>query len=155
MNEYLILFDLIGVLAHRRFRIAERCFSALGLNHSEARLLTLLRQQGGAAAQDELSQLLFVDRSNAGRALKHLEQQGYIARRRDDADRRAYFVRMTDKGRDAVAEISKLRKEMARQLLGDLEKDEAAAIAALLKKAVTDEEFALRSRAPGTNRRGK
>jgi MarR family transcriptional regulator, transcriptional regulator for hemolysin len=137
VNSFQALFDLIGELARRRYQTAERCFSALGLNHTEARLLTLLRQQDGVAAQDALSSRLFVDRSNAGRALQWLAQDGYILRRKDDADKRANLVRITPKGRKAVVEIARLRKKMAQSFFGDLKPAQAGAIVDLLRKALT------------------
>jgi DNA-binding MarR family transcriptional regulator len=149
VNRFLTLFDLIGELARRRYQTAERCFSALGLNHTEARLLTHLRQEHGVAAQDALSNRLSVDRSNAGRALQRLEQDGYILRRRHDADKRANLVQITSKGRKAVVEISRLRKKMAQSLFGDLKEDEAGAIVDLLRKALTNEHYEMRSNAPG------
>ena len=136
-KSFLALFDLIGELARRRYQTAERWFSTLGLNHTEARLLTLLRQEDGAAAQDVLSSRLSVDRSNAGRALQRLEQDGYILRRKDDADKRANLVRITPKGRKAVVEIEKLRKRMAQSFFGDLKEDEAEAVVNLLRKALS------------------
>jgi DNA-binding MarR family transcriptional regulator len=139
MDGYLRLFDLIGVLARRRHQTAERCFATLGLNHTEARLLTLLGQADGAATQESLAGSLFVDRTNAGRALKRLEQGGYVVRQNDDADKRANLVEMTAKGRKAVVEISKLRKKIARRFFGDLNEDEAAAVVELLTKAIKDE----------------
>lgn len=138
-NSFLALFDLIGELARRRRQNADRCFSALGLNHTEARLLTLLGRQDGVAAQDALTSRLSVDRSNAVRALQRLEQDGYILRRKDDADKRANLVQMTAKGRKAVGEIAKLRNRMAQSFFGDLQPDEAAAIVDLLGKALTNE----------------
>jgi MarR family transcriptional regulator for hemolysin len=149
VNSFLTLFDLIGELARRRYQAAERFFSALGLNHTEARLLTLLRQEDGVAAQDTLSNRLSVDRSNAVRALQRLEQEGHIRRRKDDADKRANLVRITPKGRKAVVEISKLRKGMAQSFFGDLKEDEAGAIVDLLRKALTNDELEMRSNTPG------
>jgi DNA-binding MarR family transcriptional regulator len=149
VNSFLTLFDLIGELARRRYQTAERCFSALGLNHTEARLLTLLRQEDGLAAQDALSNRLSVDRSNAVRALQRLEQDGYVLRRKDNADKRANLVQITPKGRKAVVEISSLRKKMAQSFFGDLKEDEAGAVVDLLKKALTNEQYEMRSNAPG------
>ena len=142
MKNILVLFDLVGVLARRRYQAAERYFSTLGLNHTEARLLTLLHQEDGAATQDALSNMLFVDRSNAGRALKSLEREGYIERRKDDTDKRTNLVQMTAKGRTAVAEISKLRTEMVRGFFGDLTEEEAGEIVGLLRRACRDEDDA-------------
>jgi len=147
VNSFLTLFDLIGELARRRRQTAERCFSALGLNHTEARLLTLLRQHG-VAAQDALSNQLSVDRSNAGRALQRLAQDGYIVRRKDDADKRANLLQITPKGRKCVVEISRLRKKMAQSFFGDLKEDEAGAIVKILGKAFANETYETGLNAP-------
>jgi DNA-binding MarR family transcriptional regulator len=140
MSNRLALFELVGVLARRRYQAAERSFHSLALNHTEARLLTILDQQAGVATQDALSALLFVDRSNAGRALKRLEQGGYIVRRKDEVDSRTNLVRMTATGREAVVEISRLRKEMARSFFGDLTEAEAGVIVDLLQRTLKDDE---------------
>jgi MarR family transcriptional regulator, transcriptional regulator for hemolysin len=139
VDNFLTLFDLIGVLARRRYQAAERAFSTLGLNHTEARLLTLLHQQDGTATQEALSNLIFVDRSNAGRALKSLEQAGYLERRKDEADKRFNLVQLTEKGREVVIEISRLKQTMAQSFFGALTEDEAGEVVNHLRKAVTDE----------------
>ena len=136
MSAFLELFDLIGELARRRYQFAERSFAPLGLNHTEARLLTLLRQEGGAAPQDVLSSQLFVDRTNAGRALLRLEQGDYVRRRKNDEDKRANLVEMTSKGRKAATEIAALRKQIAESFFGELDEREAGAAVRLLRKAL-------------------
>jgi DNA-binding MarR family transcriptional regulator len=141
VDHFLTLFDLIGVLARRRYQTAERSFSPLGLNHTEARLLRLLGQAGGEATQDALSSQLYVDRSNAGRALKGLEQGGYVVRRKEGADKRSNLVAITAKGREAVGEIAKLRHEIAHRFFDTLTADEAATIVHLLEKVVTHEAY--------------
>jgi DNA-binding MarR family transcriptional regulator len=140
MDNLLTLFDLLGVLARRRYQVAEQYFSTLGLNHAEARLMTLLHNEGGAATQEVLSNLLFVDRSNAGRALKSLEQGGYVVRRQDSADKRTNLVRITAKGRKAVTRISKLKEKIARDIFGRLNENEASEIVDLLTKALAKDE---------------
>jgi MarR family transcriptional regulator for hemolysin len=139
VNSLQALFDLIGELARRRYQTAERCFYTLGLNHTEARLLTVLRQEAGVAPQDVLSNRLSVDRSNAGRALQRLAQDGYILRRKDAADKRANLVQITPKGRKAVVEITRLRKKIAQTFFGELNEYEARAIVNLLEKALPKE----------------
>lgn len=140
MDNLLTLFDLIGVLARRRYQMAEQTFSTLGLNHTEARLLTLLHQKGGAATQEALSAMMFVDRSNAGRAMKSLEQKGYIERRKDAGDKRTNLVHITAKGSKAVTEISKLKVSMAQRFFGDLSDEEAGAIVETLGKVIKHDE---------------
>ena len=138
MSNFLALFDLLGELGRRRYRTGERYFSALGLNHTEARLLSLLRKAGGEAGQEALSNTLYVDRTNAGRALQRLEQEGHILRSKDDTDKRANFVRMTAKGRKAAVEVAKLREQIAESFFGDLEEHEAGEIVSLLRKALSN-----------------
>lgn len=130
------LFELIGALARRRFQAAERSYAALGLNHTEGRLLKLLDGEGGAATQDALSRRLSVDRSNAGRAFKRLEQAGYVARRKGDGDNRTNLVEITPEGRAAAAEVNRLSDEIARTFFGELSEADAATAAAVLRKAL-------------------
>jgi DNA-binding MarR family transcriptional regulator len=96
----------------------------------------MLDNEAGAATQDALSRRLFVDRSNAGRAFKRLEQAGYVGRRKDDADNRTNLVDITPKGREAAAEVNRLSNEMARTFFGDLTEADAATIVTLLRKAL-------------------
>ncbi len=140
VDNLLRLFDLIVELARHRYQMAERAFSALGLNHTEARLLTLLYEEGGAATQEALSNMLFVDRSNAGRALKNLEQKGYLERCKDDGDKRTNLVHITAKGGEAFTEISKLKNKMAQSFFGDLTNEEAGAIVETLRKVIKNDE---------------
>lgn len=151
LNSLSALFDLVGVLARRRFQVGQRAFASLGLNHTEARLLTLLQMQHGEAKQEVLSNMLSVDRSNAGRALKGLESKGYVGRIKDDSNGRTRLVSLAPKGREAVAEIERLRTEMAESFFGDLKEEEAKLIANLLRTSLklsstsTDEDQAIHS----------
>ena len=131
------LFDLIGQLARRRHQAGERGFATLGLNHTEARLLTLLQREDGQAAQDALCGQLTVDRTNAGRALQRLEGAGYIVRAKDSADRRAKAVRLTAEGRKKARAIAQLRAQIARTFFGDLTQREAAGVAALFRRLLS------------------
>ena len=144
MDSFLTLFDLIGVLARRRYQTAERHFAVLGLNHTEARLLMLLKEAGGESTQEGLSNQLYVDRSNAGRALKRLEQENYVTRCEDPADRRSKIVRLAASGRKMTREIARIRKTVALSLFGELSESQAAAIVKLLKDGIPDLEDAER-----------
>ncbi len=139
MNAFEELFDLVGDLARRRFRAGERGFAKLGLSHTEARLLTLLQHAGGEAAQDILSNALSVDRSNAVRALQRLAENGFVLRRKDEADRRANLIRITPKGSKVAGKIAMMRKELAQQFFGDLREPEALVVLELLRKAIPEQ----------------
>jgi MarR family transcriptional regulator, transcriptional regulator for hemolysin len=140
MNNFEALFETIGVLARRRYMAAERQFAVLSLNHTEARLLNLLHRERGIASQEALSSQLYIDRSNTGRALKHLEQEGYTSRQPDDTDKRANLVRITEKGRKAVREISSLKRKIVQEFFGEFNEAEAGIVVDLLGKLVAEQE---------------
>ena len=89
--------------------------------------------------QDALSRRLSVDRSNAGRAFKRLEQAGYVDRRKDEADSRTNLVDITAKGREAAAEVDAARRRAGPDaFFGELTEAEVASAAALLRKALAE-----------------
>ena len=133
MNPRVELFNLIGVLATRRFQEGERAFASLGLKHTEARLLTLLTEHKGQAKQDVLSAMVHVDRSNVGRALKGLEQKRLVSRSKDNDNGKTYLVTLTERGREATKQLVGLREEMAMRLFGSLTEEEASAAFSLLQ----------------------
>ena len=151
LDNYLTLFDLIGIFAHRRYYVVEAELAALGLNHTEARILAILDQEGDLA-QDSLSAFLPVDRSNAGRALKRLEEDSLVNRRKIDRDKRTFLVGITDAGRRAAADIQSVRKAAAKKLFAGMKAKDAKAAAELLKTALTAEEYAERASVTGTGR---
>lgn len=138
MSNLESLFDLVGVLARRRYASAERHFAKLGLNHSEARLLTLLREAGGEAPQEDLSSKLVIDRTNAGRALQSLERQGFVERRPDAADKRAKLVRLSAKGARVAVSLIAVRQEMSATFFGRLSERDAGRIVDLLTTAISE-----------------
>jgi DNA-binding MarR family transcriptional regulator len=115
--------------------MAEKQFAVLGLNHTEARLLTLLDRQGGEVQQDILSSQITLDRSNAGRALQNLERKELVTRTSDLADRRTKAVRITEGGRKLASKIGRMRKDMARTFFGSLDESGAGTILDILSKA--------------------
>lgn len=134
MSSFETLFELIGDLARKRYQEAEKNFAPIGLNHSEARLLSLLQKSGGRSTQEILSSQLSIDRSNAGRALNKLEKNGYVTREESLKDRRTRLVLMTKLGMETVVEIQKIRKQIIEDLFSGLSEAEAHEAALILQK---------------------
>lgn len=134
MNQphYLALFDLLGDLARYRFSLAEQLYAPLGLNHTEARALHLLAAE--PRAQDQLSACFVVDRSNVGRAVKRLEQQGLVIRQANPADKRTSLLALSPAGHALAAQVVAMKQQMMAQFFDGLDADEASVIYGLLKK---------------------
>jgi DNA-binding MarR family transcriptional regulator len=69
-------------------------------------LLSLSHNEG--VTQEEMSCKLFIDKGTTAKAIKRLEDEGYVKRSVDDKDKRAYKVYLTEEGRKVTAEISEV-----------------------------------------------
>jgi DNA-binding MarR family transcriptional regulator len=134
MSRFHLLFDVLGQLARRRFQLAEQYFAKVGLNHTEARILSLLHQSEGTSAQDDIANKMNIDRSNVGRALKNLEGRGLVMRAKSTQDKRVFMIQLTDEGQSCVAQITEIKNHIIDTFFGEMSEDEAAVVYGLLKK---------------------
>lgn len=131
-EPYVALFELLGELARARYSLAEQGYAPLGLNHTEARVVHLLSQ--AAIAQDQLSARFMVDRSNVGRAVKSLEQQGLVVRQANPADKRTSLLALSASGQQLALQLGGTKQQIMAQFFQGLEPDEASVVYGLLKK---------------------
>jgi DNA-binding MarR family transcriptional regulator len=89
--------------------------------------------------QDALSELITIDRSNSGRALKRLEREGYVVRNKSEEDGRSKVVVITAKGREAAGGIARIRKQIAQSFFVDLTEEQATTVLNLLRSTVEGE----------------
>ena len=104
----------------------------------------------GDLHQECLARKLHVDKATTTRALQRLERGGFVSRVKDEADRRAYRVQLTDIGRGGEPQVKEALKgwtrllsmgltetelELTRELLQRMFENVAAAEAAHLEGA--------------------
>jgi DNA-binding MarR family transcriptional regulator len=94
--------DRLGYLlgrAHDENRaIVERALASTGLAAKELGALTILAEEG-PLSQQRLGERQGVDRTTMVAVVDGLERKGLVERRRNSADRRAYALHATPKGR--------------------------------------------------------
>ena len=78
--------------------------------------LTQLLFNYDGITQEELSELLNIDKANTARALKKLEEEGYVYREEDPKDGRKKIVYVTAKARDFEQEFHEVFKGLNRIL---------------------------------------
>ena len=71
---------------------------------AEWRVLARLAEHDSLRAKD-LGEITFMDKSRVSRAIKQLENRGYINRVANDQDNRASYVALTPQGRSIYEEI--------------------------------------------------
>jgi DNA-binding MarR family transcriptional regulator len=120
----------LGAHAHRRF--AER-LAALDLHPREFGMLSHLAASEGQS-QQALSVALGIHRSAMVALVDDLERRGLAERRRDPADRRAYSLYLTPRGRKVLARAERVAQEHEAELLRGLNASERSRLIALLQR---------------------
>jgi DNA-binding MarR family transcriptional regulator len=82
----------------------------------------------------ELAGCMGLDASTASRHVRHLEGGGYLARAEDPGDRRASRIRLTPKGRAALARAMRARAAVVDRAIADWPEEDRAALTTLLTR---------------------
>jgi DNA-binding MarR family transcriptional regulator len=125
---------LIDHLARRMRMRAETVLTPLGLRPRHLVALTMLRDHADSA-QQSLSALLQIDRTNLVGLLNELESWGLIERRRSDQDRRRHTVHLTQPGAERLAEAEFALAAVEDEILVSLDGDQRETLYQLLQIA--------------------
>jgi DNA-binding MarR family transcriptional regulator len=138
--------DLPGRLGYlavlmRRHEMAGRrgrSFSG-GIRAGQGRVLNILSLQS-PLGQKDLAYMLGVRPQSLSELLSKLEAGDLVERTRDESDRRSFLVSITDKGREAVEEISAPAES---EPFDALDEEEQKTFSALLERIIAAAEAAL------------
>jgi DNA-binding MarR family transcriptional regulator len=129
----------VGMSLFLAWRISDRNFAdALGEFELTPRqysvLLTLAADQ--PLSQTELLNRVGLDRSGMGRQIDDLEQRGLVARRRNETDRRAQAVNLTDLGRARLRAADTAVQRTMAEVYGVFSEEELQVLDRLLTRIV-------------------
>jgi DNA-binding MarR family transcriptional regulator len=127
-----------ALLSHlaRLIRMASQAeLEPLGLRPRHLVALTVLRENGGVAGQQELASELQVDRTNLVGLLNELEAEGLILRRRSAEDRRRHIVELTAEGGERLAAAETAIGAAEDEVLGALSDRQREQLFELLQRA--------------------
>jgi DNA-binding MarR family transcriptional regulator len=131
--------DQLGYLlgrAHLEHRaIAERELASLGLSGKGFGALILLVQEG-PLSQQRLGQRQGIDRTTMVAVVDELESSGYVERRRDPRDRRAYSLHATAKGRRVLKRAAEATARAEGEFLASLPAADRRRLKRLLRTLV-------------------
>jgi len=85
-------------------------------------LMMLYRKDG--VNQETLAEHLNIDKATSARAIKKLEQQGFVTRKRDQNDRRSYNIYLTEKAKKLKPKIRTILNEWTNILLKDISQEQ-------------------------------
>lgn len=107
--------------------------SAGSLDRSAYLLLGQFSARGSAGVR-ALADEFQLDISTVSRQVSALEQKGFVLRKSDPSDGRAYLFEITEEGRTALQEYKKLRTARISEKLQDWTEEEREAFGRLLRK---------------------
>lgn len=88
--------------------------------------------------QEQLAQVLHVNRSNVTRQLALLEENGFVTRRQSEADKRATEVYPTEKTADVLPAVKAVLRQFNEYLAEGFTDDEKALFIGLLERAANN-----------------
>ena len=91
-------------------------------------------QANGSLRVSELAGCMGLDASTASRHVRHLEDGGFLARTGDPGDRRASRVRLTPKGRAALARAMRARAAVVDRAIADWPEQDRATLTTLMTR---------------------
>jgi DNA-binding MarR family transcriptional regulator len=117
------------------------CFTRLfrdhGLTSTQYNILRILRGEGKPLPCLEIAARLLAVVPGITGLLDRLEKDHWVRRERSAADRRVVYVELTDKARQALAELDQPVLDLHQRLIGHLSQDELRELIRLLEKART------------------
>ncbi|MDG2532435.1 MarR family transcriptional regulator [Sphingomonas sp. HITSZ_GF] len=123
--------ESLGFLLSDTSRLLRRRFDerarTSGASVAQWRVLKILYRHPGLN-QGQLAEHLEVEPITACRMIDRMEEAGFVERRRDPADRRAWRIHLTDKASPVLEELQELAAELIEEALQGLNSEQRDAL---------------------------
>jgi DNA-binding MarR family transcriptional regulator len=116
--------------------VSRRLKSRLPQGQVDPAMMFVLHQvhANGSLRVSELAGCMGLDTSTASRHVRHLEDSGFLARTGDPGDRRASRIRLTPKGRAALARAMRARAAVVDRAMAGWPAEDRTALTTLLAR---------------------
>lgn len=138
-------FDIEASVGFKLSKAHQRMFSHLGellkpygITSKQFALLAFLWKEDGLS-QTELSERAEIDRTTLSGMVDRLENSGLVQRASDPDDRRAFLVRLTERGASLEEPLSALALQVRRDMFSRFADGEYEQLCRLLDKLRTSE----------------
>lgn len=132
-----VLEDQVGYLLRRAYQRATALFGEMmtpfGLTPTQFAALTQIHKQG-EVSQNQLGRLTAMDPATSQGVIRRLIEQGMVARRDDDQDRRRFQLSLTPAGRQLIEAAMIMGPKVSAATLEPLSARERTIFLALLKR---------------------
>lgn len=108
-------------------------FRAFGIGSGQVPVLRALQVEDGIN-QEKLASMFRVNKATTARAIEKLVKEGYVVKKRDEADNRAYKIYLTKKGQESEPKLRSTFKQLTDILSTGLTEQERKTAMRLLEK---------------------
>lgn len=108
-------------------------FSRFGIGSGQYLFLLNLYNSNGIT-QEELTDKVKLDKATTARAIKKLEDMGYVKRVKKESDRRAYKLEITEKAEQIKEEVYSIMDEWEAKIRSCFTNEESQELSRLLNK---------------------
>lgn len=108
-------------------------FSKFGIGAGQYVFLLNLYKNSGIT-QEELTEKVKLDKATTARAVKKLEDEGYVSRVKKESDKRAYRLELTEKAENIKEEVYSIMEQWENKVRSCLTKEETEELINLLIK---------------------
>lgn len=96
-------------------------------------VIVIIDKTNSTLTQQEIADILHLDKTNVLRIIDNLSGKGYLKRTQKAGDRRAYIIKLTDKGKKVLPQIYKGVEEINIAALSGLTKKQIDAFYTILE----------------------
>lgn len=132
LNQFLP-YRMVNLAANMSLALSKIYKKEFDLNIAQWRVLAQLGEQQALYAKD-IGEITAMDKSKVSRAVKSLEEKGYINRQTDKKDNRAAYLSLTHQGKVLYKKIVPKALDWETQLMTALEKGESKSLRQVLNK---------------------
>jgi len=124
---------VVSLINRSRFVFLNNRLRPLGLSAGQYPVLVLLAKEQNIM-QDTLVRHYHLDKGTIARAVRKLEDSGYIRRITDPGNRRAVRLFLTEKGEHAIPLLHAINREWENSISASLSKEEMASLRDLMHR---------------------
>lgn len=109
-------------------------FEEFHIGRGQMHYFMYIVNHGNGLSQEEITHALEIDKATTARALKNLEDSGYIERRSDEKDKRIKRVFLTEKGANIKDEMKKTAEKWEEKVTNGIPKEKIEIFLEVLDK---------------------
>jgi DNA-binding MarR family transcriptional regulator len=103
-----------------------------GISAMKYRALGVLAACGGVMRPSDMARLLFRNPHNITTLTDRMSNEGLVRTERDSKDRRSVNIRITDKGRKMLADARPVSRDIVKQVMSSISKEDAVTLQKLV-----------------------